>query len=272
MNNDDIDLLRQANDLNQISAFLALRDIPQLTREELSSCYGIDQADLLLVLGSSVISTIEIAAKAIEAGLAKELMIIGGRGHSTSYLVEALQQSPSYKAIPTEHRSEAEILLEIAVRSAKLQRDDILLETESTHCGNNASYAWEKLVSLERNPRSILIMQDPTMQLRSYASFKRVWQAAGVECQWINFAVFVPNFRVNNEHLHIEEHDLIQHAWDVDRLVSLIMGEIPRLRDDENGYGPRGRGFIEHVDIPEHIEEAYKRLLQDYALLIRNPS
>lgn len=41
---------------------------------------------------------------------------------------------------------------------------------------------------------------------------------------------------------------------------SLALGEIPRLRDDENGYGPRGRGFIAHVDIPEAVEAAWRRL------------
>jgi hypothetical protein len=38
------------------------------------------------------------------------------------------------------------------------------------------------------------------------------------------------------------------------------MGEIPRLRDDKDGYGPQGRGFIAHVDVPGHIEAAWSRL------------
>jgi hypothetical protein len=39
------------------------------------------------------------------------------------------------------------------------------------------------------------------------------------------------------------------------------MGEIPRLRDvAPSGYGPKGKGFIVHVDIPEAVENAYERL------------
>lgn len=38
------------------------------------------------------------------------------------------------------------------------------------------------------------------------------------------------------------------------------MGEIPRLRDDENGYGPNGKNFIAHVNIPDEIKEAYNIL------------
>jgi hypothetical protein len=48
--------------------------------------------------------------------------------------------------------------------------------------------------------------------------------------------------------------------WDTRRFFDLLMGEIPRLRDDENGYGPRGRNFIVHVDIPEEVEIAWARL------------
>lgn len=46
----------------------------------------------------------------------------------------------------------------------------------------------------------------------------------------------------------------------LDRYMQLIMGEIPRLKDDINGYGPKGNGFIEHVDIPYSVEESYSKL------------
>lgn len=42
------------------------------------------------------------------------------------------------------------------------------------------------------------------------------------------------------------------------------MGVIPRLRDDEDGCGPKGRGFIAHTDIPEGAEKAYPELLPLY--------
>ena len=37
--------------------------------------------------------------------------------------------------------------------------------------------------------------------------------------------------------------------WDMGRYLELLMGEVPRLTDDEDGYGPRGAGFIAHVDV-----------------------
>lgn len=41
--------------------------------------------------------------------------------------------------------------------------------------------------------------------------------------------------------------------WDMERYVSLLMGETPRLTDDAAGYGPHGAGYIAHVDISEEV-------------------
>ncbi len=43
-------------------------------------------------------------------------------------------------------------------------------------------------------------------------------------------------------------------------------GELPRLRDDATGYGPCGRDFIAHVDIPQDVEQAWQQLKNDTAL------
>jgi hypothetical protein len=44
--------------------------------------------------------------------------------------------------------------------------------------------------------------------------------------------------------------------WPVDRYVTLLMGEVPRLTDDASGYGPAGRGYIAHVDVPPEVLRA----------------
>lgn len=61
----------------------------------------------------------------------------------------------------------------------------------------------------------------------------------------------------------------IHGMWESDRYINLLMGEIPRLRDDENGYGPAGKGFIAHVDIPENVEKAFSELKDIYGDKIR---
>lgn len=45
--------------------------------------------------------------------------------------------------------------------------------------------------------------------------------------------------------------------------------EIPRLRDDINGYGSKGKKFIAHVDIPDCVENAFEELMKVYGSGIR---
>ena len=52
--------------------------------------------------------------------------------------------------------------------------------------------------------------------------------------------------------------------WTVDRYVNLLMGEIPRLTDDADGYGPQGKGFIAHVDVPVEVRRAFAQLKTVY--------
>lgn len=62
--------------------------------------------------------------------------------------------------------------------------------------------------------------------------------------------------------------------WDVRRYATLLMGEVPRLVDDERGYGPRGRGFIAHVDVPDEVRAAHARVAAAVSGLVRvaNPA
>jgi len=49
------------------------------------------------------------------------------------------------------------------------------------------------------------------------------------------------------------------------------VGGGPGLHDDEAGYGPRGKGFIAHVDVPEDTLEAYRQLLPAFGAWVRKP-
>lgn len=73
---------------------------------------------------------------------------------------------------------------------------------------------------------------------------------------------FVPRVTELRGQLWFEERADITEGelWDMDRFLGLILGEIVRLKDDETGYGPRGKGFIGHVDMPGVVLEAYARL------------
>lgn len=57
--------------------------------------------------------------------------------------------------------------------------------------------------------------------------------------------------------------------WEIERYISLLMGEIPRLLDDTNGYGPNGKIYIAHVDIPMNVLKAFEDLKVEYGDLVR---
>jgi hypothetical protein len=54
-------------------------------------------------------------------------------------------------------------------------------------------------------------------------------------------------------------------GWQPAYFTELLLGEFQRLVDTPNGYGPRGQGFIAHVDIPEKVLAA-ARYLQSQSL------
>lgn len=65
-----------------------------------------------------------------------------------------------------------------------------------------------------------------------------------------------------NQHLFHQ-----QGLWPVERYLSLLTGELPRLHDDSDGYGPRGRDFIVHVDFPAEVIQAWQTLKHDAVLI-----
>lgn len=190
--------------------------------------------DLLLLFGGSLPPTWEVAAAAVLAGEVGRLVVVGGRGHTTDATLAALGLEDDG------HRTEAD-----AVAGWLRERhgiDDVLLERESTNCGTNISLAEEVAASHGLAPRTVALVQDPTMQRRMDARFRHAWTLGG--------AVAVnrpgPDSRAQ---------------WPGERWAELVVGEVPRLRDDAEGYGPRGRGFIAHVDVPAEVEDAHAALV-----------
>lgn len=250
------------NDINKIIAFLSKRDINDLSCKSLVDKFGIAQVDLIIILGNSIPYIAELGAKAYKNGLAKEIMLVGGIGHSTKYLIENVIKDSMYKDINVIDRSEADILSQIIVARENIKQNKIIIESKSTNCGSNAYEALKLLKEKEQIPESIILMQDPTMQLRSHASFLKEWVEE--KTLVISYCPFIPQLKVSEKGYEYINKG-INGLWPNDRFMDLIMGEIPRLRDDTNGYGPKGKRFILHVDIPEEVSSSYERLLSYYS-------
>lgn len=119
--------------------------------------------------------------------------------------------------------------------------EHVLVERASTNCGNNVAFARDLALRHGLRPKQVALVQDPTMQRRMDAVIRLVWPEAVA----VNRPA--PDGRDTR-------------PWKL--WVALVMGEVPRLRDDARGYGPRGSGFIAHVDVSERSNEPTPTSLQ----------
>ncbi|AUH00088.1 YdcF family protein [Prodigiosinella confusarubida] len=237
-------------DMNQLARFLAY--------DQTTGHGPVGKPSLLILLGNAILPTAEAAFQALIQGSVSRLLIAGGIGHSTTLLYQAVQQHPRYQHIATDGRSEAEVLYDIGVQCFALSPEQLLLETASANCGDNALQARRVLEAAGDTHMQITLTQDPLMQLRTDASFRHVWRDRP-EISFLNWPTFVPQLERDGESLRFAGRDN-QSLWSLPRFASLLLGEIPRLRNAPGGYGPRGADFIAEVDIPAEIETIYARL------------
>lgn len=217
--------------LNTIAAWLARTDNPLPER-----------VDAVVVMGSQVIETAERAAEWLRDGRADWLVCAGGVGHATELLRENLRRHPRY-GFEVEGASEAELLARVA-EAQGVSRSRIRLDETSTNTGENVRESKRILRELGFESPALVIIQDPTMQLRAHATWEMQWP----EAQLWSESVWVPRLGTRTD------------VWTEERLTELILGEVPRLRNDAAGYGPLGRGFIASVKIPLEVEAAFEAL------------
>lgn len=235
-----------------------------LAQNDLSSHSRLDDAELVILAGNAVIPTIDAACR-----IAKEqqipLLISGGIGHSTTFLYAAIARHPRYNILRTTGRTEAAILADIAHQFWHIPGEKIWVEDQSTNCGENARFSCALLRQATKTIETVIVVQDPTMQRRTMATFERVTRDDPQAPRWLSFPGFVPELTEQGD--GVDFAPTAEGLWSVDRYLSLITGELPRLRDDETGYGPRGCDFIAHVDIPQAVEDAWLHLQHDAALI-----
>lgn len=103
------------------------------------------------------------------------------------------------------------------------------------------------------------------MQLRTIATFDFVYRDLSNPPKFISCPVFVPKVKLVGSEIEYDLPGLSEaELWEKQRLYELLVGEIPRLRDDENGYGPRGKNFMSHVDVSKEIEAAAARISKTF--------
>lgn len=250
-----------ADAINLLTRYLGVRDIPSLDCRALRETFDLPCADLLILFGGAIPFAADVAAWAMTADspVASRLMVVGGVGHTTASLREKFRAR--FPQMATEGKSEAELYAAYLAHEYGLK--NLLLETKSTNCGNNVTYALARLKAAGLLPRNILILQEPAMQRRMAEGFRKALADVPHAPRIISYAPYRPTVIVKNDALAYAEN--FWGLWPLSDYVTLLLGDVARLRDDENGYGPRGKGYLLHVDVPPVVLSAFQ-LLQESGL------
>ena len=119
--------------INILSNFCGVRDIESLTQTELKNKFNLEQVDVAVLFGGSIIEGGDIFAEVMKNNLAKKYIIAGGAGHTTESLREKMRDVLEKNFSPT--ITEAELFNQYLLEKFNLHAD--YLETKSTNCGNN---------------------------------------------------------------------------------------------------------------------------------------
>ena len=255
-------LAQDARDFNTLAEFLARRDVPRLDAAALQIAIGAPRADMVLLFGGSLPEGCRLAGHLWRAGLARKVMTIGGMGHTTAAFLERFES-----ALPAGHSAtEGECMKEYLQSAFGIPEEDLLVESASANCGENVRFALRILQEQNALPASAIVLHDSTMQRRIGATLDRWWPENTT--RFVHFAAYRARLEAGERSL-VFAPNRIWGLWQPEHYMSLLLSEIPRLRDDAQGYGPKGRGFIAHVDLPEEVGAAWQRLAERYAHLLR---
>jgi uncharacterized SAM-binding protein YcdF (DUF218 family) len=253
-------------DINRIGAWLAQDDFDDFERAGLSP-QALSEISVIALLGNQVIATLTAACILARKSPAATLLFSGGAGHSTHLLYDNLRLSNFGGLVRDGHikesMAEAEMYEVVAQAAFGIPSGRILVEKQSRNAAENASLSLRALKDANCPHGAILILQDPTMQRRSMLTWARQAEIAGNTSRTLSHAVFAPTVEPAGTEISGKLRFIAAQAqgtWTMGRFLALILGEIQRLHDDENGYGPNGKNFLPHVDIPEAVYESYLRV------------
>ncbi len=257
-----------AESANRIAAWCSVRDLSALTQEETRRVSGEAQLDLMVAFGGGVIQVADTLAEAMRVGLAQRYAIVGGIGHSTEGLRRCMRplqaKSPAGSALrmlDLESSSEARMMASYLQERYQLSPD--WLEERSTNCGNNISFLLDLIDAQGFRPRSVLLCQDAVMQRRMVATLARQVQDRPAFSQMRVLSYSGYEARVVWDDVHGEltyAEPAPRGMWPLSEYLDMLVAEVARLTDDAQGYGPRGRDFIVHLEVPTEVKDAAREL------------
>ncbi len=234
---------------NCIIEFLAVRDLKEMSKDALQEVCGASKADVIIALGSDLPVVAETACRLYKAGYGDKLIFCGGIGHSTMNLKKKVAKI--FNVEPDQlPESEAEIYACLAKDKYQIESSSIFIDKTSTNTSENIKNAIQILKKHTIKHQQVILIQDPILQKRSYITALDIFKDSQ---KIINYAPIIP--KLNSDGTLVND---IPYLWEGTRLYELALGEVYRLRDDENGYGPNGKRFLRHVDVPEEVNHSFE--------------
>ncbi|MBL7069782.1 MAG: YdcF family protein, partial [Candidatus Omnitrophica bacterium] len=225
------------------------------------------RADLIAVLGHSLLSVPELAAELYHKGYADTILASGGIGHCAVPLVINVRNSEKYSAkahilvpalnalsdldddeLTVERMKEAGIaeadIYEAILIISGVPNENIIKERISTNTAENIRKSKQLLDENGIPHRKVILIQHPALQRRSVATFKRRF-GDGVEC-----ISYPPSW---------------QDIWNASRaereeLISIAFNEIHRFVE----YGPQGKDDLVEVIFPKYAIDVYRQIAASY--------
>ncbi len=186
------------------------------------------KSDCIFVLGSNDTRVAERGAQLYLEGWAPVIAFSGGFGRLTDKLFD---------------KPEAQIFAELAIKMG-VPEDKIIIEDKSTNTGENVHFTREKLLNRGITPQSIIAVQKPYMERRTYATIKKVWPE-------IELLVTSPGLTFD-EYCHQSP----PAGMSFRELINVMVGDLDRIR-----VYPQ-MGFQIAQEIPHPVIEAFEKLVE----------
>lgn len=185
------------------------------------------RCDVIFCLCSHDTRVAERAAQLMLNDLGEYLVFSGGIGKLTEGMFD---------------KSEAEVFAEIAEKMG-VPSEKIIIESKSTNTGENVRFTYDLLKEKGIGANSLLLIQKPYMERRTYATFKKQWPATKVQ------------IRVTSPQISYEEY-MASGTISKKHILNVMVGDMQRIREYPK------LGFQIEQDIPDNVWQAYKQLVK----------
>ncbi|MEK7480765.1 MAG: YdcF family protein [Patescibacteria group bacterium] len=183
------------------------------------------KADCIFVLGSHDTRVAEQGARLFLEGWAPIVLFSGGIAHENDLL------ATNWK------KPEAEVFADIVMKMG-VPQERILIENKAKNVGENVAFTKKLLEERYINIKSIIAVQKPYMERRTYATIKEIWPEMDciVTSPQISFAEYPTETISKND------------------VINIMVGDLQRIR-----LYP-AKGFQIYQEIPDEVWNAYEQL------------